>query len=77
MPPAQSVSPASTVAPALPRQVTLLDVPLAVIDYEETLDWIDAAVEAGAREYVCVAAVHTVMAATRTRSCGPLCWARA
>jgi N-acetylglucosaminyldiphosphoundecaprenol N-acetyl-beta-D-mannosaminyltransferase len=47
----------------MPRQVALLDVPLAIVDYDETLDWIDAAVEARSREYVCVAAVHTVMAA--------------
>ena len=36
--------------------------PLALTDYERTLDWIDATVAAGARGYVCVAAVHTVMA---------------
>ena len=36
--------------------------PLALIDYEGTLDWMDRAVADGAREYVCVAAVHTVMA---------------
>ena len=40
----------------------MLGVPLALTDYERTLDWIDAAVAAGARGYVCVAAVHTVMA---------------
>jgi len=43
------------------EQVPVLDVRLAVTDYERALDWIDAAVAAGAREYVCVAAVHTVM----------------
>jgi N-acetylglucosaminyldiphosphoundecaprenol N-acetyl-beta-D-mannosaminyltransferase len=42
-------------------QIPVLDVPLALTDYERALDWIDAAVAAGAREYVCVAAVHTVM----------------
>ncbi len=36
--------------------------PLALIDYERTLDWIDAAVERRQRGYVCVAAVHTVVA---------------
>jgi N-acetylglucosaminyldiphosphoundecaprenol N-acetyl-beta-D-mannosaminyltransferase len=36
----------------------VLGVPLAVIDYERTLDWIDA----GGHGYICVAAVHTVMA---------------
>src|SRR4051794_35196428 len=40
----------------------VLGVPLALTDYEGTLDWIDAVVAAGAREYICVAAVHTVMA---------------
>ncbi|MGN6189379.1 MAG: WecB/TagA/CpsF family glycosyltransferase [Conexibacter sp.] len=42
-------------------QAPVLGVPLAVTDYERTLDWIDAAVAFGAREYLCVAAVHTVM----------------
>ena len=48
---------------ALPpvEQAPVLGVPLAVTDYDRTLDWIDAAVQLGAREYLCVAAVHTVM----------------
>jgi N-acetylglucosaminyldiphosphoundecaprenol N-acetyl-beta-D-mannosaminyltransferase len=49
------------VPPAMPSH-PVLGVPLALTDYEHTLDWIDAAVAAGSREYVCVAAVHTVMA---------------
>jgi N-acetylglucosaminyldiphosphoundecaprenol N-acetyl-beta-D-mannosaminyltransferase len=40
----------------------VLGVPLALTDYEHTLAWIDAAVAARKRSYVCVAAVHTVMA---------------
>jgi N-acetylglucosaminyldiphosphoundecaprenol N-acetyl-beta-D-mannosaminyltransferase len=40
----------------------VLGVPLALTDYEGTLDWIDAAVMAGHRGYLCVAATHTVMA---------------
>jgi N-acetylglucosaminyldiphosphoundecaprenol N-acetyl-beta-D-mannosaminyltransferase len=48
------------VAPA-PRTVPLLGIPLALTDYEETMDWMDAMVARGARGYVCVAAVHTVM----------------
>jgi N-acetylglucosaminyldiphosphoundecaprenol N-acetyl-beta-D-mannosaminyltransferase len=50
-------------APALPPivQAPVLDTSLAVTDYERTLDWVDAAVALGAREYLCVAAVHTVM----------------
>src|SRR5919108_491636 len=54
--------PAAT-APALPPTGDVLGVPLALTDYERTLDWIDAAVESGHRGYLCVAATHTVMAA--------------
>jgi N-acetylglucosaminyldiphosphoundecaprenol N-acetyl-beta-D-mannosaminyltransferase len=52
-------------APALPEvaEAPLLDTRLAIVDYEGALDWIDAAVALGAREYLCVAAVHTVMEA--------------
>src|SRR4051812_28431552 len=48
-------------SPAVKRQ-QVLGVPLALVDYERTLDWIDAAVAARRRGYICVAAVHTVMA---------------
>jgi N-acetylglucosaminyldiphosphoundecaprenol N-acetyl-beta-D-mannosaminyltransferase len=48
---------------APPPTSAVLGVPLALTDYEGTLDWIDAAVAAGHRGYVCVAATHTVMAA--------------
>jgi N-acetylglucosaminyldiphosphoundecaprenol N-acetyl-beta-D-mannosaminyltransferase len=41
----------------------VVGIPLALTDYEQTLDWIDAAVKQHGRGYVCVAAVHTVMAA--------------
>ena len=49
---------------SLPRVASesLLGVPLAITDYERTLDFIDASVASGARGYICVAAVHTVMA---------------
>lgn len=40
----------------------MLGVPLALTDYDRALDWIDAAIAARSREYVCVAATHTVMA---------------
>jgi N-acetylglucosaminyldiphosphoundecaprenol N-acetyl-beta-D-mannosaminyltransferase len=49
-------------APALPQTAVVLGVPLALTDYEGTLDWIDGAVAARHRGYVCVAATHTVMA---------------
>ena len=48
--------------PALPPTAEVLGVPLALTDYEGTLDWIDGAVAARHRGYVCVAATHTVMA---------------
>ena len=60
----EAIAPDATAEPAaLPPidEAPVLGVPLAVTDYERTLDWIDAAVAAGAREYLCVAAVHTVM----------------
>jgi len=61
--PSTPAAPATVGIPRLPEveQVAVLDVPLALTDYERVLDWIDAAVAADAREYVCVAAVHTVM----------------
>jgi N-acetylglucosaminyldiphosphoundecaprenol N-acetyl-beta-D-mannosaminyltransferase len=50
--------------PAVPAPATqeLLGVPLALTDYERTMDWMDAAIAERRHEYVCVAAVHTVMA---------------
>lgn len=51
-------------APATER---VLGIPLSVTDYEETLDWIDAMVAARRRGYVCVSAVHTVVAAQDDR----------
>jgi N-acetylglucosaminyldiphosphoundecaprenol N-acetyl-beta-D-mannosaminyltransferase len=45
-------------------------VPLALIDYERTLDWIDGMVERRQRGYICVAAVHTVVACQDDRELG-------
>jgi N-acetylglucosaminyldiphosphoundecaprenol N-acetyl-beta-D-mannosaminyltransferase len=53
---------AAVAPPAAPASAAVLGVPLALIDYEGTLDWIDATVAAGRGGYVCVAATHTVMA---------------
>jgi N-acetylglucosaminyldiphosphoundecaprenol N-acetyl-beta-D-mannosaminyltransferase len=47
--------------PAPPPAAEVLGVPLALTDYDRTLDWMDATIAAGGRGYVCVAAVHTVM----------------
>jgi N-acetylglucosaminyldiphosphoundecaprenol N-acetyl-beta-D-mannosaminyltransferase len=49
-------------APELPATAEVLGVPLALTDYDGTLDWIDRAVASGHRGYLCVAATHTVMA---------------
>ncbi len=56
--PAQAVP-----APEPPRfdQEPVLGIPLALTDYEKTLNWIDAAIAHARRTYICVAAVHTVM----------------
>jgi N-acetylglucosaminyldiphosphoundecaprenol N-acetyl-beta-D-mannosaminyltransferase len=45
-----------------PPAVDILGVPLALTDYERAMDWMDATVASGGKGYVCVAAVHTVMA---------------
>jgi N-acetylglucosaminyldiphosphoundecaprenol N-acetyl-beta-D-mannosaminyltransferase len=49
-------------APASIRTELLLGIPLALTDYDRTLEWIESAAASGDRGYVCVAAVHTVMA---------------
>src|SRR4051794_8848221 len=57
-------APALEIAPA-PHPVPtedVLGVPLALTDYSRTLDWIDASIAARRPGYICVAAVHTVMA---------------
>src|SRR6476659_7592691 len=50
-------------APQKPRvaEEHVLGGPLALTDYEKTLDWMDAAIAHRSRSYLCVAAVHTVM----------------
>ena len=44
-------------------RVEILGIPLAVSDYEEVLDWMDAMIAAGERGYVTAAAVNLVMSA--------------
>ena len=59
-------TPAPAAAPVAPTEAmpaaSVLGVPLALTDYAHVLEWIDQAVEARAKAYICVAAVHTVMA---------------
>ena len=57
----QRLSPSPAPPAVMPAQ-QVLGIPLALTTYEHTLDWIDAAVAARSRSYICVAAVHTVMA---------------
>ncbi len=64
-------SDAATPDPAvtLPRIAAekVLGIPLSVTNYEQTLDWIEAMIATRRRGYVCVSAVHTVMAAQEDR----------
>ncbi|MCW3048465.1 MAG: WecB/TagA/CpsF family glycosyltransferase [Solirubrobacterales bacterium] len=60
--PLTSLPPVGDPAVQAPATQELLGVPLALTDYERTMDWMDAAIAERRREYVCVAAVHTVMA---------------
>lgn len=64
MPPAHT-PPASSVpaAPAPPPRAEILGIPLAISDYEEVLDWMDAMIVANSRGYVTAAAVNLVMSA--------------
>ena len=45
-----------------PKMVGVCGIPLALTDYERTLDWIDVRVAQRARDYICVCNVHAVMA---------------
>jgi N-acetylglucosaminyldiphosphoundecaprenol N-acetyl-beta-D-mannosaminyltransferase len=47
---------------ARPATVDIVDVPIAVTDYERTLDWMDAMVAERRHGYVCACNTHTVMA---------------
>jgi N-acetylglucosaminyldiphosphoundecaprenol N-acetyl-beta-D-mannosaminyltransferase len=48
-------------APIAPDEVSILGIPLAMTDYEATMDWIDATIAHREKGYICVAATHTVM----------------
>ncbi len=63
--PLQHEGPAlDTVEPAQaipPPTVDVLGVPLALTDYERTMEWMDATIAGHRKGYICVAATHTVM----------------
>jgi N-acetylglucosaminyldiphosphoundecaprenol N-acetyl-beta-D-mannosaminyltransferase len=58
---AAAIEPAAGTAPADPAKVPILGIPLALTDYDRTMDWIDEMVSARRRGYVSAAAVHLVM----------------
>jgi N-acetylglucosaminyldiphosphoundecaprenol N-acetyl-beta-D-mannosaminyltransferase len=60
--PGTAVRPAAAL-PAPPPTAEVLGIPLALTDYEGTLDWIDETVGRGRGGYVCASATHLVMAA--------------
>ena len=47
--------------PTAPREVSVLGVPLALTDYDRTMEWMDAVIAHGETGYICVAATHTIM----------------
>jgi N-acetylglucosaminyldiphosphoundecaprenol N-acetyl-beta-D-mannosaminyltransferase len=62
-PSAAQPHPAGAAAPAPLPRARVLGIPLALTDYERTMDWIDAMIASGQRGFVTAAAVHLVMVA--------------
>src|SRR5207302_64176 len=60
--PISSTGPAAA-PPATPPRFEVLDIPLAVSNYEQVLDWMQAVIDTGARAYLTAAAVNLVMSA--------------
>jgi N-acetylglucosaminyldiphosphoundecaprenol N-acetyl-beta-D-mannosaminyltransferase len=52
-----------TSSPPTPPRAEILDIPLAVSDYEQVMDWMDAMIAANQRGYMTAAAVNLVMSA--------------
>src|SRR4051812_4621913 len=59
--PLRAARPAPAPDPPRPETQHVLGVPLARIDYETTMDWMDSMITRRRRGYICVASVHTVM----------------
>ncbi|MBW3536057.1 MAG: glycosyltransferase, partial [Gemmatimonadetes bacterium] len=60
-------SPGAAPAPDLPR-ADVLGIPLALTDYEGTMDWMDSTIASGHRACLSAAAVHLVMVAQEDAS---------
>jgi N-acetylglucosaminyldiphosphoundecaprenol N-acetyl-beta-D-mannosaminyltransferase len=58
-----AIAPGRATAPAPPPTAEVLGIPLAISDYEQVMDWMDAMIAADARGYVTAAAVNLVMSA--------------
>jgi len=56
-------SPSRFGVPAPPPTAEILGIPLAISDYEQVIDWMEAVIAAGAHGYVTAAAVNLVMSA--------------
>jgi N-acetylglucosaminyldiphosphoundecaprenol N-acetyl-beta-D-mannosaminyltransferase len=61
LPSALPIAPTPAAAPTSPREVNVLGVPLALTDYDDTMEWMDASIAHGEQGYICVAATHTIM----------------
>ena len=61
LPSALPIAPTPAAAPTSPREVNVLGVPLALTDYDDTMEWMDASIAHGEKGYICVAATHTIM----------------
>ena len=48
-------------APVAPDAIDILGIPLAMTDYDATLEWMDAMIAHREKGYICVAATHMVM----------------
>jgi len=57
------VAPAAPAVAARPQTAEVLGVPLALTDYERTMDWMDTVVAERDKAYLSAAAVHLVMVA--------------
>ena len=57
------MSSASTSPTPTPETAEILGIPLAICDYTEVMDWMDATIAADGRGYLTAAAVNLVMAA--------------
>jgi N-acetylglucosaminyldiphosphoundecaprenol N-acetyl-beta-D-mannosaminyltransferase len=56
-------TPAASTPPATPPTAEILGIPLAISDYAQVMDWMDAMIAADARGYMTAAAVNLVMSA--------------